>query len=74
MDSVTKKALVAAAVCAGVAFAATWLNYRWLTPQLEARTDWLRDMQGFLFSSIPVATAAAAALGWTAAHKHFEGQ
>jgi len=43
--------------------AAYWL-YTWLNPILEARRDWLREMQGFLFTIVPLATAAGAVLGW----------
>lgn len=63
------KPLLFAVLCAAAAFVATWLNYRWLNPQLEARTDWLRDTQGLLFTTIPVGTVAAGVAGWYMAHK-----
>ena len=63
------KPLLVAIGFATAGFLATWLNYRWLNPQLEARTDWLRDTQGFLFTTIPVGTAAAAVVGWFVARK-----
>jgi hypothetical protein len=52
--------LVGALVFFGFAY---WL-YAWLNPILEARRDWLREMQGFLFTVVPLATAAGAGLGW----------
>ena len=45
------------------AFAVTVLLYLWLNPILEARSDWLREMQGFLWSSIPVGTLVGALVG-----------
>jgi hypothetical protein len=49
---------------AAAGFGASYLCYTWLNPILEARTDWLRELQGFLFTSILVATAFGAAVGW----------
>ncbi|HSJ34322.1 MAG TPA: hypothetical protein VLB85_04650 [Acidimicrobiia bacterium] len=45
------------------ALAVTVLLYLWLNPILEARSDWLREMQGFLWSSIPVGTLVGALVG-----------
>lgn len=50
-------------VGAAAAFAVTFLLYRWLNPILEARSDWLREMQGFLWSLIPVGTLVGALVG-----------
>ena len=63
------KPLLVAVLCAAAAFVATWLLYRWLNPQLEARTDWLRETQGLLFTTIPVGTIAAGVAGWFATRK-----
>lgn len=30
------------------------LVYEWLAPGLDARTDWLRDVQGLLWNLVPV--------------------
>lgn len=49
---------------AAAGFGISYLCYTWLNPVLEARTDWLRELQGFLFTSILVATALGAAVGW----------
>lgn len=49
---------------AAVGFGIAYLGYTWLNPILEARTDWLRELQGFLFTSILVVTAFGAAVGW----------
>lgn len=48
---------------AAVAFVVTFVLYRWLNPILEARTDWLREMQGLLWSLIPVGTLVGALVG-----------
>jgi flagellin-like protein len=48
---------------AAVAFVVTFVLYQWLNPILEARTDWLREMQGFLWSLIPVGTLVGALVG-----------
>lgn len=50
-------------VGAVAAFAVTFLLYLWLNPILEARSDWLREMQGFLWSLIPVGTLVGALVG-----------
>lgn len=51
------------AVGALVGFVVAFLLYRWLNPILEDRRDWLREMQGFLFTLIPVATLLGALAG-----------
>lgn len=48
---------------AAVGFVVTFVLYQWLNPILEARTDWLREMQGFLWSLIPVGTLVGALVG-----------
>jgi hypothetical protein len=48
---------------AAFAFVVTFVLYQWLNPILEARTDWLREMQGFLWSLIPVGTLVGALVG-----------
>ena len=55
-----------AAVAAGAAvgFGLTLLLYFWLNPILEARTDWIREIQGLLFTTVPLSTVAGAAVGW----------
>ena len=47
-----------------VGFALTFLLYTWLNPILEARTDWMRELQGLLFTTVPLSTVAGAAVGW----------
>ncbi|MEX2080648.1 MAG: hypothetical protein WEC33_03455 [Dehalococcoidia bacterium] len=50
-------------------FGLAYANYLWLNPVLEARTDWLRELQGLLFTSILVATVVGGVVGWQiAAH------
>lgn len=49
---------------AAAGFGISYLCYAWLNPVLEARNDWLRELQGLLFTSILVATAFGAAVGW----------
>jgi hypothetical protein len=55
------------AVVAGgaVGFLVAFLLYGWLNPVLEARGDWLRELQGVLFTLIPLFTVAGSALGWS---------
>lgn len=48
---------------AAAAFVVTFFLYQWLNPVLEARSDWLREMQGFLWSLIPVGTLVGALVG-----------
>ncbi len=48
---------------AAVGFALGYANYLWLNPILEDRDDWLREMQGFLFTSILFTTMVGALLG-----------
>ena len=55
---------VATVAGALVGFGLTFLLYSWLNPILEARTDWLRELQGLLFTMVPFSTAAGAAVGW----------
>jgi cell division protein FtsX len=49
---------------AALAFSGAYLLYQWLNPILEDRTDWIRELQGFLFTVVPLSTACGAALGW----------
>jgi MFS family permease len=49
---------------AAIGFVAAYLLYEWLNPILEARGDWIREMQGFLFTLVPLGTALGAVLGW----------
>jgi apolipoprotein N-acyltransferase len=56
--------LVAALIGALFGFGLTVLLYFWLNPILEARTDWTRELQGFLFTTVPVGTVVGAAIGW----------
>lgn len=56
--------LVAALIGALFGFGLTVLVYFWLNPILEARTDWIRELQGFLFTMVPVGTVVGAAIGW----------
>jgi hypothetical protein len=52
---------------AAIGFALGYANYLWLNPILEDRDDWLREMQGFLFTSILLATVGGGLLGgWLA--------
>jgi hypothetical protein len=56
--------VVATVAGAIVGFALTYLLYTWLNPILEARTDWIRELQGLLFTTVPVGTVIGAAVGW----------
>ena len=56
--------MAAAAVGAAVGFGLTLLLYFWLNPILEARTDWIRELQGLLFTTVPLSTVAGAVVGW----------
>jgi hypothetical protein len=58
------KRFVAAVAGAIVGFGLTFLLYSWLNPILEARTDWIRELQGLLFTTVPLSTVAGAAVGW----------
>ena len=62
-----RRPFVAALVAGLLALAGTIALYSWLNPKLEARTDWLRETQGLLFSMIPIGTATAALIVWLAA-------
>ncbi|NNE95170.1 MAG: hypothetical protein HKN24_04000 [Acidimicrobiales bacterium] len=64
--------LLAAMVAATLTLIVTSTLYLWLNPQLERRSDWLRETQGALFSLIPVGTAVAALLAWYAARSYLE--
>jgi hypothetical protein len=55
--------IVSMAAGAVVGFTAAYLLYLWLNPILEDRRDWLREMQGFLFTVIPIATVVGGAVG-----------
>ena len=55
---------VAAVAGAIVGFGLTFLLYSWLNPILEARSDWIRELQGLLFTTVPLSTVAGAAVGW----------
>jgi predicted MFS family arabinose efflux permease len=61
--------LLGAFVGALVFFGASFLLYTWLNPILEARSDWLRETQGFLFNMVPAATLIGGALGWWVARR-----
>ena len=56
--------VVATVAGALVGFGLTFLLYSWLNPILEARTDWFRELQGMLFTMVPLCTVAGAAVGW----------
>ena len=56
--------VAAAAAGAAVGFGLTYLLYTWLNPILEARTDWIRELQGLLFTTVPLSTVVGAAVGW----------
>jgi ribose/xylose/arabinose/galactoside ABC-type transport system permease subunit len=58
------KSFVATVAGAIVGFGMTFLLYSWLNPILEARTDWIRELQGLLFTTVPLSTVAGAAVGW----------
>ena len=47
-----------------IGFVLAYMAYTWLNPMLEARTDWLRELQGLLFTTVLVAAVFGAALGW----------
>jgi hypothetical protein len=47
-----------------VGFGLTFLLYSWLNPILEARTDWIRELQGMLFTLVPLGAITGAAIGW----------
>lgn len=47
-----------------IGFGTGYLLYEWLNPALEARTDWLRELQGLLFNLVLVCALAGIALGW----------
>jgi len=52
---------------AAIGFALGYAIYLWLNPILEDRDDWLREMQGFLFTSILLTTVAGGLFGgWLA--------
>jgi hypothetical protein len=61
---VSVKRFVATVAGAIVGFGLTFLLYSWLNPILEARTDWIRELQGLLFTTVPLSTVAGAAAGW----------
>ncbi|GEM_PF-2123652 len=63
-NRLSPRAVLLGLIGAVVGFAAALLLYQWLNPILEARRDWLRELQGFLFTVVPLATALGAALGW----------
>lgn len=69
----SRRGLIGALVGAVVVFLITYLLYVWGNPILEARSDWLREMQGFLWSAIPVGTLVGALLGWRFARKRGTG-
>jgi hypothetical protein len=69
----SRRGLIGALVGAVVAFVITYVLYVWGNPILEARSDWLREMQGFLWSAIPVGTLVGALLGWRIARKRSTG-
>jgi len=47
-----------------IGFGIAFFLYIWLNPILEARRDWIRELQGVLFTLIPVGSVAGAMLGW----------
>jgi cytochrome c biogenesis protein CcdA len=59
------KRILALVVGGAVGFGIAFLLYGWLNPVLEARRDWLRELQGALFTLIPLFTVAGSALGWS---------
>lgn len=54
---------------AAVGFGATYLLYVWLNPILEGRSDWLRELQGLLFNTVPLGTLVGSILGWLLGRK-----
>jgi hypothetical protein len=46
-----------------VGFAVGMLLYTWLNPVLEARRDWVRELQGFLFNVVLLLTVGGAFAG-----------
>lgn len=64
MPRVSVRRFVAAFAGAIVGFGLTSLLYSWLNPILEARTDWIRELQGLLFTTVPLTTVAGAVVGW----------
>lgn len=59
------KRSLAIIVGGAVGFLIAFLLYGWLNPVLEARRDWLRELQGILFTLIPLGTVAGCVLGWS---------
>lgn len=57
--------ILAVVVGGAVGFLIAFLLYGWLNPVLEARRDWLRELQGILFTLIPLGTVAGCVLGWS---------
>jgi hypothetical protein len=57
--------ILALVVGGAVGFLIAFLLYGWLNPVLEARRDWLRELQGILFTLIPLSTVAGCVLGWS---------
>lgn len=68
-DEDSRRGMIGALVGAAVAFLITDVLYVWGNPILEARSDWLREMQGFGWSAIPVGTLVGALLGWRFARR-----
>jgi hypothetical protein len=58
------KRFAAAVAGAIVGFGLTFVLYSWLNPILEARTDWMRELQGLLFTMVLLSTVVGAAVGW----------
>ena len=59
--------MVLVVVGAAVGFVVGYAVYAWLNPILEDRDDWLREMEGFLFTSILITTVVGGLLGgWLA--------
>ncbi len=56
--------IILAIVGAGAGIVIGYVLYLWLNPVLEDRTDWLRELQGFLFNLILLLAVAGAVAGW----------
>ena len=62
--NVSLRAFLCALLGALLGFTLAVLLYNWLNPILEGRRDWIRELQGFLFTMVPLGTALGAATGW----------